>query len=69
VARLAKKMGKPVAVVCGQCEPGAEAGEWFDFVVALESLEPNPALCIGNAAALLARAAALITRWAKAHAS
>jgi len=69
VARLAKKMGKPVAVVCGQFEPGAEAGEWFDFVVALESLEPNPALCIGNAAALLARAAALITRWAKAHAS
>ena len=68
VARLAKKYGKPVAVVCGQCKPGANASEWFDFVIALQSLEPSPALCIGNAAALLARAGGHIAEWAWRHA-
>jgi len=64
VARLAKKQGKPVAIVCGQCEPGAEAAEWFDFVISLESLESSAALCISNAAALTALAGARIGQWA-----
>jgi len=64
VARLAKKHGKHTALVCGQCEPGAEAAEWFDFVIALDSLEPSPELCIKNAAPLVARATAQIMDWA-----
>ena len=63
VARLAKKHGKPVALVCGQCEPGCEAAQWFDFVVSLESLEPSADLCVANAAALAAIAAARIAQW------
>lgn len=64
VARLAKKYGKPVAVVCGQCEQGAGTAEWFDFVISIQSLEPSHELCLRNAAALLARAGALIGEWA-----
>lgn len=64
VARLAKRWGKPAAVVCGQCEPGADAAECWDFVVALQSLESSPARCITNAAALVARAAERIAEWA-----
>jgi glycerate kinase len=64
VARLAKKHGKPVALVCGQCEPGAANAEWFDFIVALDSLEPSPAVCIAGAASLAARAAERIAEWA-----
>jgi len=64
VARLAKKQGKPVAVVCGQCEPGAEAAEWFDFVIAIQSLDPSPGRSISDAPALVARAGALIAEWA-----
>jgi glycerate kinase len=63
VARLAMKYDKPVVVVCGQCEPGIGA-EWFDFVVALESLEPSRERSISNAAALVRQAGALIAEWA-----
>jgi glycerate kinase len=66
VARLAKKHGKRAAVVCGRCEPGCEAAKWFDFVISLESLEPVPELCIANAAALTATAAARVAEWALA---
>jgi len=65
VARLAKKYGKPVAVVCGQCEPGADKAEWFDFVIAIQSLEASPEVCMRNAAALLARAGGRIAEWAR----
>jgi glycerate kinase len=64
VARIAKKHGKPVAVICGKCEAGAEAGEWFDFVIALDSLEPSCARCLAEAASLTARAAGRIAQWA-----
>jgi glycerate kinase len=64
VARLAKKHGKPVALLCGQCEPGAEAAQWFDLIVPLQDLEPSPALSIRNAAPLVTRAAARIAQWA-----
>lgn len=64
VARIAKNHGKPVALVCGQCEPGAEAAEWFDFIVAIESLEPVHDLCISNAAALVELAGERIGHWA-----
>jgi len=63
VARIAKKHGKPVAVICGKCEAGAEAGEWFDFVIALDSLEPSCARCLAEAASLTARAAGRIAQW------
>jgi glycerate kinase len=64
VARMAKKHGKPVALICGHCEPEAEAAEWFDFVIALDSLEPSAERCLADAAALTARAAGRIGRWA-----
>jgi glycerate kinase len=63
VARLAKAHGKPVALVCGQCEPGSEAAKWFDFVISLDSLESAPELCVANAAALTAIAAGRIAQW------
>jgi len=66
VARLAKKYGKPVALVCGQCEAGAQAVEWFDLVLPLESLEPSQELCIRDAAKLLARAGRQVGEWARA---
>ncbi len=64
VARLAKKHGKPVAIVCGQCETGAETAEWFDFVIPLDSIETSTTLCLANAATLTTRAAARIAQWA-----
>jgi glycerate kinase len=64
VARLAKKYDKPVALVCGRREPGSDAAEWFDFIVSLESLEPSRALCIRNAASLVANAGTRIAEWA-----
>jgi len=64
VARLARKYDKPVAVVCGQCEPGANTAEWFDLVVALETLEPSPARCMSQAATLLEEAGRRIAGWA-----
>jgi glycerate kinase len=64
VARLAKKYDKPVALVCGRREPGSDAAEWFDFIVAIESLEPSPGLCIRNAASLVEQAGARIAEWA-----
>jgi glycerate kinase len=66
VARLARKHGKRVALVCGQCEPGCDTAGLFDFVVSLESLEPVPERCIANAAALAAIAAARVAEWALA---
>jgi glycerate kinase len=62
VARLARKYDKPVAVVCGRCDPGANVAEWFDFVISLESLDPGRS--IPDAASLTVRAAAGIARWA-----
>jgi len=62
VARLAKKYDKPVAIVCGRRDPGANVAEWFDFVISLESL--NPERCLTEAAALVVRAAAAIAEWA-----
>ena len=64
VARLSKKYNKPVAAVCGQCEPGAGISEWFDFVIPLTSIEPDHALCMSHAAELLARAGKRIGEWA-----
>jgi glycerate kinase len=64
VSRLAKKQGKPVALICGRYDTGADAGKWFDFVIALDSLEPSPVLCLANAASLAARAAEQVARWA-----
>jgi glycerate kinase len=64
VARLARKHGKRVALICGQCEAGSPAAEWFDLVVPLSSLDPSPASCIGNAATHVAGAAARIAEWA-----
>ncbi len=64
VARLAKKYGKPVAAVCGRCDPGGGIAEWFDFVVALESLQASPGESFRTPAALAARAAAQIAAWA-----
>jgi len=67
VARIARRHGKRVAMVCGQCEPGVLAGpvgELFGRVIALETLEPAPEICLRNAAALLARAGGLIIDWA-----
>ena len=67
VARLAKKLGKPVAIVCGQCDPPADKAEWFDFVIAIRSLENSAALCLSNAGALVALAATRIAQWAEAR--
>jgi glycerate kinase len=64
IARLARKHGKRVALVCGQCEPGCEAGKCFDFVVSLESLEVAPGSSIADAAALASIAAARVAKWA-----
>jgi len=64
VARLAKKYDKTVAVVCGRYDPGMNFAEWFDFVIPLQDIEPDPARCIGDAAALVSRAAARIAAWA-----
>jgi glycerate kinase len=64
VARLAKKYGKPVAAVCGECEPGGGHSEWFDFVVALRDFEPSPERSMANAKELLGRAAERIAEWA-----
>ena len=61
VARLARKAGKPVAAICGECEPGAEAG--WDMVVALRSLERAPGDCVTNAAALAAEAGTRVAEW------
>jgi len=70
VARLAKKLGKPVAILCGQREqPAAGAAEWFDFVISIESLESSPALRISNAAALVTQAARRIGQWATGSSS
>ena len=66
VARLAKKHGKPVAVVCGQCDSGADLPAWFDFVLALESIEPSHDRCIRDAAALLTQAGVRLAQWAPA---
>jgi glycerate kinase len=66
VARLAKKHGKPVAVVCGQCDSAADLPAWFDFVLALQSIEPSHDRCIRDAAALLAQAGARLAQWAPA---
>jgi glycerate kinase len=63
VARLAKKYDKPVAAVCGRCEAGANVAEWFDFVIAIETLDPGR--CFINAPELVARAAGEIARWAR----
>ena len=64
VARLAKRHGKPVALICGHCEPGANTAGWFDIVVSLDSLEPSREQCLADAARLAARAAKGIARWA-----
>ena len=69
VARLARKHGKPVALVCGQCERGCEAAKWFDFIVSLESLEPSPELSVANAAALARTAAGQIAEWSRSRGS
>jgi glycerate kinase len=65
VARLAKKHRKPIAIVCGQSDPSADAAQWFDFIISLDSLESNSTLCLQNAAALAARAGARIAEWAQ----
>jgi len=64
VARLAKKHGKPIALLCGQSEPGAEAAGGFDLIIPLQSLEPSESQCFASAAPLLSRAAARIAEWA-----
>jgi glycerate kinase len=65
VARLAKKYGKPVAIVCGQREAGAGAVEWFDYVVALEEMGSSPEECLRNARELLGRAAGRVAEWGR----
>jgi glycerate 2-kinase len=62
IAEMARRHGKPVAMLCGQCEPGGDAAAAFDFIFSLEGLGPSPALCIANAAALLKEAAARAAR-------
>jgi glycerate kinase len=64
VARLAKKHGKPVALICGGVEPGADAAAGFDLVVSLEALEGSDALRIAHAAPLLQEAGAQVAAWA-----
>jgi glycerate kinase len=64
VARLAKKHGKPVALICGHREAGAEMAEWFDFIIALDSLESSPERCLADAASLTSRAAWRVAQWA-----
>ncbi|HEX4085473.1 MAG TPA: glycerate kinase [Chthoniobacteraceae bacterium] len=64
LARLARGHGKPVVAVCGQCEEEAETGKVFDLVVALATLEPDPARSMRNAAALLRQAGERIADWA-----
>jgi len=66
VARLARKHGKPSALICGQVESGSDAAaESFDIIIALDALEPSHELCIANAAPLVAAAAAKIAEWSR----
>jgi glycerate kinase len=64
IARLAKKYGRPVALLCGKSDSVPDATQWFDFIISLQSLEPSAARCISDAPALVTRAAALIAGWA-----
>jgi len=64
MARLARKYGKRIAVVCGRRDAGAPV-EWADFVVSLEELEPDMERSMRNAAELLGAAAAQICAWAR----
>lgn len=57
VAAAARRFGVPTVAVCGRCE--VDEAQWaaagFDDVLALSSLEPDPALSMRDAAALLER--------------
>jgi glycerate kinase len=64
VARLARQHGKRTALICGQCEPGIPAAEWFDLVIPLTSLVPSAADCAAQAASLVSSAATQMARWA-----
>jgi glycerate kinase len=64
VARLARKHGKRVALVCGQCDRSGAACQLFDLIIPLEEIEPNPERAMRDAASLLQDAAGRIGRWA-----
>ena len=63
VARLARKHGKRIAIVCGECDPAVDASP-FDFVISLQSLGPPAGAKSGDATGLVARAAAAAVHWA-----
>jgi glycerate kinase len=63
VACLARKLNKPVAIICGQCDPGPHT-DAFDLVIPLTSLESTPGLSFTNAAPLVSLAAIQIAEWA-----
>ena len=63
VARLAKRSGKPVAAVCGQCELAGNASELFDLVIPLSDLEPSLERCFENTGLLLVEAGRRIAEW------
>jgi len=65
VARLAKRSGKPVAVVCGQCELAGNASELFDLVIPLSDLEPSLERCFKNTGPLLVEAGRRIAEWVR----
>lgn len=65
VARLARKNGKRVAIVCGQVEEGVSTGNWFDLVVSLGEFEASPEVCMREGAALARRAGRRIGEWAR----
>jgi glycerate kinase len=67
VASLARKHGKRVALVCGECDPAGAARGHFDIVIALRDLEPDAGLSMRNAASLLAAAARRLAQWARAN--
>jgi glycerate kinase len=64
VARLARKHGEPIALICGECDGDSGAEELFQLIIALRDIEPNPGLAMRNAANLVQTVSKSLVEWA-----